>query len=265
MAQINRIYASQETASAVVKELQEHGFSSDAVQVVARPAEASTPGDADPSDAGPSGASPASEAIMASLTTAGIGPAAARVYAERISRGEVLVTVNPPFGYARLAEQILDSHDPVQVDVPEAASPAATSIAAPERLWDNPAPLSAALGLRVLLSDPTPLSNWLKRPTLKPEPATSTTLESIRRQSNDPAPLSGKLGLPTLSDNPAPLSTKAGWKLLSEKAAPLSEKLGWRVLKDDPAPLSSKLGWRTLSRDPTPLSSLLGLPVLLKR
>jgi hypothetical protein len=247
------MYGSQETATAVVKDLRDHGFSEDSIKVVAG---------AESTD---------------SIVQAGVSPAAAKVYAEGLGNGQALVVVDPLFGYARVATQILDSHDPIAVDVPEdVTSPTTRSARAPAGSTERSAaaPLSAALGMPVLSSDPTPLSTWLGWRVLKPEQTTLTTGDSIRKQSNDPAPLSKKLGLPTLSGklpsarllpDAAPLSAKLGWRTLSDDPAPLSAKFGWPTLLNDPAPLSAKAGWKTLSNNPTPLSSWLGLPVLSKR
>ncbi len=272
---IARMYSRQETAEAVVKELQERGIVADDIVVVTRPAAAQSESPETTASPTTTGTDP----ILASIMETGVPPAHASIYAERVRQGDVLVAVCPPFGYGLPATQIMDSHDPIAVDLPEAApvgpgtrsaaTSGAISGATPgtttsTRVRDDATPLSSALGLRVLLSDPAPLSNYLNWRTLKPEPNSSTTLESIRRQSNDAAPLSGKVGMSVLSDNPAPLSNKAGWRTLSPEPAPLSRKLGWRLLSDDPAPLSNKLGWRVLLDNPTPLSSLLGLKVLSK-
>ena len=263
---IARIYGSQQNATAAVEELQGRGFGADHIHVISPPSQATTePGAAAPTDA-----------VLTSIQHTGVPPEHASLYADQVRQGKVLVAVSPPFGFAQIATHILDSHDPVSMDLPAVAyvPPSAAT-------WDSAAPLSSALGLRVLCSDPAPLSSYFKWATIKPEPASSPTLEKIRKQSDDPAPLSAKIGMPTLSDNPTPLSTKvgmsvlsddpaplsskAGWRVLSDNPTPLSKKLGWRTLLDNPAPLSTKLGWRLLSDNPTPLSSWLGWSVLSKR
>jgi hypothetical protein len=251
---IARIYANQEAATAAVQELRERGFNADAIHAVAQPEAAETTLD---------GAGTPSDPVRESITQAGVAPEHVRIYAEHVHHGAVLVVViDPPFGFARAAMSILDSHNPTDVDLPQAApSPAATTVNT-GTTWRSAAPLSYWLGWRVLSDDPTPLSNLLNQPVLKPEPESSPTLERIRQRSRDAAPLSAKVEMPVLSDNPAPLSAKFSWRLLSEKAAPLSERFGWRLLSDDPTPLSTRFGWRTLSDNPTPLSSFLGWKVL---
>lgn len=235
-----RLYGSQDTATAVKTELQKGGLAAGQIHIVTR---ADADGGATVADA---------------IAKTGVPPAHAALYAEDIvRRGQALVVAQTHFGRTRAAEKVMDRFEPIHVDVPEVELP---STAAKGR--DNAAPLSSALGWKVLSSDPTPLSNYLKWAVLKPQPATSPTLERVRAQSGDAAPFSRKIGMAVLSDNPAPLSTKLGWSLLSGKAAPLSEKLGWRVLSDDPAPLSRKLGWGLLSSKVAPLSDRLGWRVL---
>lgn len=266
---IARMYASQDAANAAVNELHEHGFKADATPAAPQPRRVQSEDAGSPDDTTPPAepvASPADPGIDA-IMNAGVEREHARIYSERIQSGEVLVVVvDPPFGFAKTALDILDSHNPVAVDLPVAEVTQAGRTQA-GRTWDwrSPTPLSSWLGWRVLSDDPTPLSNYLNRPVLKAEPASSRTLEGIRKQSGDAAPLSSKLGMAPLSENPAPLSAKFGWRLLSEKAAPLSERFGWRTLSNNPTPLSTKFGWRVLSDNPTPLSSKLGWKVLSRK
>ena len=221
-----RIYGSSETASDVVKQLNERGLSGDAVALV-------TGSTTDP---------------LGSITAAGVHPSHAKVYADAVARGDTVVLVCPPFGYGKSATEALDSHPSIAADLPEVA-PTATAAAAPAGVkWDGATPLSSWFGWKVLHSDPTPLSTWLGWSVLKTYPSNSQTIESIRKQSNDPGPLSRLLGWPLLSNKPAPLSEKLGWEITSPKPAPLSEKLGWRVWLTDPTPLSSRLGWPVLSK-----------------
>ena len=232
---IARLYANQTAATSAVAELKARGFQDDAIHLVAAADQA-----------------PAGTAIQESITNAGISPEHAKIYADGVHHGQALVIVNPPFGAARTATDILQSFDPVEVDLPAETATASTAG------WNSATPFSSWLGYRVLLSDPAPLSNYMNWSILKAEPESSQTLDGIRKQSDDPAPFSSKIGMPTIADEPAPLSSKFGWQTLWSKAAPLSERLGWRTLSDDPAPLSSKLGWSSLSSNPTPLSSALG-------
>lgn len=231
---IARIYASQEAANAALNDLRGRGFTAHIIQA-------------------------GGESGIDAITRAGIDRAHAEIYSDHIQRGETLVVVEPPpFGQAGSATSILESHNPLKIDLPavEATQQGGT--------WDwySPTPLSSWLGWQVLLDDPTPLSTSLNQPVLKAEPTSSKTLDGIRELSAEAAPLSSKLGIPLLFENPAPLSARFGWRLLLDKAALLSERFGWPVLLDGPTLLSSKLGWRVLLDNPAPLSSALGLKVL---
>jgi hypothetical protein len=243
------MYSSQETAAAAVEALKDRGFSEASIHVVAPPEPMATTAE----DGGPSAAS-----VLPSIIAAGVTPSQAPIFAEGVHRGETLVVVHPLFGYAQAATTTLDEFEPIAAPLPE-AEPA---VAAAAVAYDNAAPLSSALGIPVLSSDPTPLSTWLNWRTLKPDPESSTVLENIRKQSGDAAPLSDKVGMPTLSQNIAPFSGMFGWALLSDNPAPLSTKWGWRQTSDEPAPLSKRFGWRTLLDNPAPLSSWLGWKTL---
>ncbi len=246
---IARIYPNQEAANAAADELRESGFSPEIIQAGGEAAAPETIPEGSAADTAGKQADP----VLDSIIKAGVGREHAGIYAQHVHRNQVLVLVEPPFGFGKAVTAILDRHHPVEVNLPEVQYPYSSA-----RTWDPAAPLSSWMGWRVLLDDPAPLSNYLKRPVLKPEPASSPTLARIRQRSNDPAPLSAKIGMSALDDNPTPLSTKIGWRVLLDKAAPLSERLGWRLLSDTAAPLSERFGWRLLLNNPAPLSSWLG-------
>jgi hypothetical protein len=221
---ISRLYGSRSNATAAVEALKSSGF--DTVHMV-------------------------TEAGEGAVAAAGVPTAHAPVYAEGVARGETLVSVQAPFGFANAATEILDRHEPIRTDLPD------HGYEPPPR--DPAAPLSSAWGWPVLSSNPTPLSSFLHWPTLcmrRSPPKSDSALV------DDPAPLSGKIGMQVLSDEPAPLSKRFGWRLLSDNPWPLSTRLGWSLLSKNPTPLSSRLGWRTLSDNPAPLSARLGWRVL---
>jgi hypothetical protein len=243
---IARLYRTQHAANAAVNELRERGLTAEAIRAKAQPAaDSETPASA-----------PTADPVIETILKTGVPREHAAIYAEGVERGEILVVViDPPFGYALVATTILDSHDPISVNLPAVAAGGLTSASTTASgtttnpsLWHSATPLSSWLGLRVLSDDPTPLSTYVGRPAIKPQEASSATLDNIRRQSKDAAPLSAKIGLSVLSDDPAPLSKSAGWSVLSDDPAPLSKAIGWRTLLDDPAPLSTWLGWKVLSR-----------------
>jgi hypothetical protein len=233
-APIARVFKNRTAAKAAETDLQTRGFAADAIHVVTKPARK------------PAAAGTPSDPVLASILKTGVPPAHAATYAECVYEGKALVVVHPPFGHAASAVSALQHHNPIEVAMPETEStptPQKTGID-----WTSATPLSSWLGWKVLLDSPTPLSDWMNKPTLKPEPASSPTLESIRKQSADPTPLSSKFGWPLLSNEASPLSKKFGWNLLSGSPTPLSDKFGWKLTSDDPHPLSSKFGWPLLSK-----------------
>ena len=85
----------------------------------------------------------------------------------------VRVVVNARFGEGRNAAQILDNHEPL---TPEESArvakedpdpfPSRAAAGIMSKVEDPATPLSNILGMRVLINDPAPLSNWLGWPTL---------------------------------------------------------------------------------------------------
>lgn len=169
-------------------------------------------------------------------------------YAERLRQGRSLVAVTPYFGRAGEAQRILLEAGAVDLDLERPADPNQVE-------WGRGAPLSEALGWRVLSPDnPTPLSDAL-------DLRTSTTQRHFMvGELGDPHwTFSSKIGMGLLSDVAAPLSSRIGMAVLSAAAAPLSAMLGLKTLLDrrpsveiaswsaNPAPLSSALGWKLLT------------------
>ena len=256
---ISRLYSSRENAEAAAKELRENGFGDDEINVVAPADRQGTETEA---------AETPDDGIVASILRGGVPKAHAPAYAEGVHRGETLVSVRVPFGFAGQATGIMAKFSPTEADLPD------HGYELPPH--DDAAPLSSAFGWPVLSGNPAPLSSLLgwrtlstRRPPAKPDqelvddPAPLSKSIGMDVLSDNPAPLSARLGWRLLSDNPAPLSKRLGWRLLSDNPAPLSTSAGWPLLSDDPAPLSRRLGWRLLSNNPTPLSTRLGWRVLL--
>ena len=157
------------------------------------------------SQAAGSGAS--ADEIVASLMKAHVLKAHARVYAERVLRGQALVTVHAPFGAALTALNMLQRHGPADSGVADAMEPYLP--------WDEGTPLSNLLGLRVLLADSDTFSRFWNVPALSRQGATT----------------SSALGLPELSASRGPFTGTFGLSLISHKATPLSSLLGLPVLK----------------------------------
>ena len=249
---ISRIYKAREDADAAAAELRRAGFDGRDINVVA-------PGEAP------------DEEVLARIREGGVTGTHAEVYAGRIKQGETLVSILAAFGYALLAIDILEKHGPEDTGLPEQEyektppDPAAplSSALGWKVLSHDPAPLSSALGLPLLLTrrrrrkpdlelvdNPAPLSKAVNMPVLTDRPAILSSRFRWRVLWDDAAPLSRRLGLPVLSKEQKPPPARAGVALLSDNPAPLSSRVGWRLLLNDPAPLSRLLGWRVLSDEP---------------
>jgi hypothetical protein len=185
--EISRMFATAEAARAAAAELAEEGF--DDVHVVNPPSSADAP----------------VSAIAAQIALGRVHMPDAKVYAEGVARGGSLVTVHAPFGSGMLATTVLESHGPIDSGMP--APP-------PPRMWDEAAPLSSALGMDVLINDPTPGSRVL----------------GIQPLTGSDCSFSGTIGMPLLSDNPAPLSSLVGMSTLSRSGTPLSSLIGMPTL-----------------------------------
>jgi hypothetical protein len=186
---ISRLYATEADADAAVRDLEEAGFWTTGITVLRPGAGAMT---------------------AAELSARGVTEDRAEHYATRVAAGAAVVIVDPPFGWAVRATQILARPRTGDAEAVEVSDTATVS-------WDEAAPLSDALGLRVL--------------------------------SGNAAPLSSLLGIPTLSRNATPLSSAIGFKTLSGNATPLSSALGLKVLSKNAAPLSSAVGAPTLTKE----------------
>ena len=254
MAVITRLYADRSTADAALAALKEHGedFST---EIITAPAGAMATADQAESEPGPE---PDSGPLLTELAQAGVDRTHAAIYAEHLKHGGALLVTAPLFMHGQAVSDILDGFHATPVELPDV-------YVQPTKAELRAAPLSAALGWRVLLSDPAPLSRRLGWRTLIRLPPDPPGTSSVSRQSRDAAPLSRVTHLPTLSADPAPLSRLVKFRTLWDRAAPLSERAKVRTLLDEPAPLSKRAKFRTLIHDPAPLSRLLNLPVLTKR
>jgi hypothetical protein len=227
---IVRMYQTKERARDAVAKLKDAGFSDDVILEL-------TPGSA--------------QSVANAVLAGQMMGRRAGFYAERVKNGRSLVAVNPPFGQGHAATEILDGCGPVDQDLEMPEDTVETK-------WGGAAPLSEALGLRVLSrNDPAPLSDTLGIRTKSRREYYLTTELS----SQNPAPLSSMLGLPVLSRDPTPLSSMLSLPVLS-RWTKKSSSFGVKLLSDDPAPLSSALGMPTLSQNPTPLSSAVDMDTL---
>jgi hypothetical protein len=174
---ISRLFATEADADAAVRDLEEAGFWTTGITVL-------RPG---------AGAMTAAE-LSAHGVTEDHAEHYAEHYATQVAAGAAVVIVDPPFGWAVRATQILARPRTGDAEPVEVSDTATVS-------WDGAAPLSDALGLRVLSGNAAPLSSLLGIPTL------------IRNAT----PLSSALGLKVLSANPAPLSSAVGAPTLTKE------------------------------------------------
>lgn len=188
--EITRMFANAATAAKAAEELREEGF--DDLFVVNPPGTADVP----------------LSAIAAQIALGRVYLPEARIYAKGVAAGHALVTVHAPFGSGRLAEVILDSHDPVDPGLPKAE---------PEKIWDDAAPLSSAIMLPLLIDDPDPMSKVLGIPTVTSGNCSASGLIGMPLLSDGELGDKGRLGIPFLMNNPAPLSSALGLPLLSKR------------------------------------------------
>ena len=245
-----RMYETDKQARKAVAMLKEGGFAEGLIHLV-RPS--------------PEGAAESSETLSNLLKVGKLLRGDTKVYAEAIKKGRSIVIVEAPFGQAQGAIEILEDLDPIPLVV-EPKTPSATASASgagSAATWVDAAPLSSALGFRVLSVGhrPTPFSEIVGfKPLsegfswgppyfrlLKLHDSGFSALFGLKLLNDDPAPLSSYLGLKTLADDPHLGEDEFTRPLVSWDPATLSSKLDFKVLSTNPAPLSSALGFRVLS------------------
>ncbi len=208
---IDRMFSSAAVATDAVKKLTSLGFRIHDIHLV-------TPAAAEQGDS----AEGKLEAVMAAIMKGMVPKAMARLYAKGVMEGGSLVTVHAPFGFAQLAIDTLDEFSPIPSGYVEPSDPPPA--------WNEATPLSSALLMPVLSSDPTPFETFF--------------------------------GLPTLTSSATSFSKWLGLPLLSGAAAPLSRLFGLPTRVAKAAPFSSLFGLPTLSSNPAPFSSMFKLPLL---
>ncbi len=232
-----RYYESAQQARDAVDDLKAEGFRSRSIALITPAAVADAEPEADAElQAGTRPDTSVSDAIRAG----GLLGQYADFYAQNLQQGYSLVVVEPPFGATRLATQILERHGPLDIahEPPYVEKPFVP-------LSEQAAPLSSALGWRVLSDNPAPfseywgfgtgsnglsfLSRWFKPLTGAPFSLASKSGAGLL--SRNPSPLSSLFGLPTKSGESGDRwTTSFGLPLLSSNAAPLSGKIGMPLL-----------------------------------
>jgi hypothetical protein len=138
--------------------------------------------------------------IEALVARTGVPKDAAAIFADGIRKGGALVTARVPWGFASKVIKHLDSHGPIEVNVPVTEYSINPG-------WHESAPFSEWLGWPVLEKfrstvalekNPAPLSGALRIETLLKS-------KSRTKLFNNPAIFSSLLGLPTL-DKTEPFS-----------------------------------------------------------
>jgi hypothetical protein len=199
---IVRLYATAEQARIALASLQRWGFEPELITVVGPPA--IRPAGMLP----PTGRMPGSErdddALAGALRGAGIPASHVAHYAGAVRNGATLVSVQAPFGTGGIAEELLDSGDPV---VPE-HSPFHTPLL-PSNLA---APLSSALGLPTVTAHGRTTSEAIGLPTVSREGRATSEAVGIPTLAS---PDHFTFGTPRVSHNPAPFSSLFGLPVLT--------------------------------------------------
>ena len=136
---VTRTFKSQEQAMAAARELLQAGFPRDRLHLLVH-----------------RGGESAEDDIVDELAKIGLGREEAKACARHLKDGQTLLTASPP-DLSEPTVEILDRHDPID---------AGRVAGETEKASSDPAPLSHALGLKVLSDDPAPLSHLLHIPVL---------------------------------------------------------------------------------------------------
>jgi hypothetical protein len=182
------MYATPELAASAVAKLRQWGFASDVINLVTA---ASKPGQGAPASAASD--DPVQSTIMAGYVL----KAHAKVYAALIrSKGAALVSMHPPFGTGRIAEDLLEQVPTI---------PTGVDLKDPDvHLWDEAAPFSSAWRLPVSVKATAPFSAFWVLPVLTRRGRTLCEAAGVPELSGSSFYL---FGAPSLSRSAAPLSS----------------------------------------------------------
>ena len=220
MYMMARIYPTHEQARAAVEELVATGYRSDDIAVLEKAAAMPAPSqDDEAASAPPVGAASSEEDMANAIRIGSLLGRHADFYMRRLEAGHSLVVATPPFIESRIAESILDSHDPLPVthEVPrkpfvplsEQATPLSDLLGMPALSRQAPI-FSEALGLDFKSDGLTRLSRWF--PPLADGWTFSGTIGMSTKSKND-TPLSSMLNLPLKSDRLAGKASSFGLSL----------------------------------------------------
>ena len=147
-----------------------------------------------------------------------------RLITDNVQRGRSAVVVKPGFGFAARVDEILDSYDPVDVEMPQHKA-------------SRPAPLSDYLGIPTL-ADMKPRARLIPRP--------SGTSFGIALLSNKPTPFSSLFGLKVLSKGPR--NSSFGFPLLAKPKSHWTSSFGLPLLTKPKRSWSRSFGLPLLSK-----------------
>ncbi len=227
MVMLVRIYASEQGARDADAKLSEAGFGKRAVFLANEHQ------------------GQAADAVQAANRAGTLPERMAKICTDSLAQGRSLLSVDPPFGTAQRAINIMENGDTVESD----RSAAFTD--------DDPAPFSRMLGMPVLsdFSSSTGLlpSRWsfsagFGMGLLSRNAAPFSSMFGMKILTN-PKRRDSSFGMPLGSRNPAPLSSLLGMKPLLSRQRSGDYSFGFPLLSNNPAPLSSLIGIRTLSKD----------------
>lgn len=145
----------------------------------------------------------------------------AKVYADRVKKGNALVVVHAPFSGGLKAQAVLDSFDPIDSGVTE---PEVTSYA-----WDPKTPASSALHMATLTETKLPFENFWNMPSLMRAGPFFKSFFGMPLLSKTAAPFSNAIGMPYFTSS-TPFSSAVGMSLLSKNKTPLSSAIGMPLL-----------------------------------
>lgn len=194
---ISRLYGSQKAADSAVEALKAYGFFSSLIFVVGPPKPK-------PTEAGKAAAL---EALALELMKGWVLKSQAKIYAEEILAGGVVVTVHAYFGFAQPAITLLDEAGPMPSRVKKAQRTYLD--------YDEAAPLSSSLALPVLADSHASFSRFFSMPILAHHTFSFGRAFGLPELSKSKRK-STSFGLPLLAKNSFSLSAKLGLPLLSK-------------------------------------------------
>lgn len=162
------------------------------------------------------------EGLLDAILKAYVIKSDAKVYADRVKKGNALVVVHAPFSGGLKAQIVLDSFDPVDSGVAEPQ--------VPSYAWDPKTPASSALHMAVLTQTQLPFEEFWNIPSLMRAGPFFKSFFGFPLLSKTAGPLSKLFGMPFFTSSQTPLSSATGMSLLSQNKTPLSSAIRMPLL-----------------------------------